>query len=226
MGLYEHYKIDESRIGSKDNDWVQLGPSFMLRSHNNSIRNRVRVAVYECRCGRIVLRECRKVSESPHCSYCKNKKAATRHGYARLAEYGVWIKVVDRCRNPLHPHFHNYGGRGITICDRWLESFENFYADMGPRNSPRHQIDRIDNDGNYEPKNCRWATRRVNALNRRNTVWVVYNGRNRKLAELAAEAGISERVVYGRVMKGGWSVEEAITVPVRPKARRQVKLAS
>jgi hypothetical protein len=99
-------------------------------------------------------------------------KRTFRHGEARspgreeTVEYKTWAAMLGRCRNPKHQAYKNYGGRGITVCDRWL-TFENFLADMGRRPSKELSIDRINNDGNYEPGNCRWATRKEQIANQR-----------------------------------------------------------
>lgn len=94
------------------------------------------------------------------------KRSHKRHGMSGLPEYKTWCRMIQRCLNPNNPVYKDYGGRGIQVCDRWRQ-FENFYADMGPRPSPAHSIDRIDNDGGYAPGNCRWAEPHVQQANKR-----------------------------------------------------------
>lgn len=94
------------------------------------------------------------------------KKYSTTHGRHGTPEYRVWRGMRTRCYYENTPQYKNYGGRGIKVCNRWKESFENFYEDMGDKPTPKHQLDRIDNDGNYEPNNCRWVTPSENALNK------------------------------------------------------------
>jgi hypothetical protein len=127
----------------------------------------------------------------------------------------AWRHMKDRCLNPKHKQWKFYGGRGVTICDRWKTSFANFLADAGKRPSVNHSIDRFpDKDGNYEPGNIRWATDMEQNRNRRNNVLLTFGGRTMCVAAWEQELGMSTRLVSDR-LRQGWSVERALTEPKR-----------
>src|SRR5688500_16157023 len=114
----------------------------------------------------------------------------TKHGLRNCSEYRAWASMKQRCLNPKVVAYPQYGQRGIKVCDRWLTSFPNFYADMGPRPSPSHSLDRIDNDGDYTPDNCRWATRVEQGRNQRTNVLFTHNGKTQCLTAWSEEIGI------------------------------------
>lgn len=122
--------------------------------------------------------------------------------------------MLERCHLETNASYPHYGGRGITVCERWRGSFESFFEDMGPRPSAKHSLDRIDNNGNYEPDNCRWATATQQAHNQRRTVMLTYNGITRPLVEWADQFGLHSETLRRRVQKYRWSVERALTTPV------------
>ncbi len=143
---------------------------------------------------------------------------ATRGGQRR-PEYEIWTNIIKRCTNPGCAAYARYGGRGITMCERWRTSFAAFLEDVGLRPSAQHTIDRINNDGNYEPANCRWATRSEQARNRGNRQ-VEYHGRSLTLVEWSEEIGLPLRRLYWRIVIAGWPVEKAFATPVRDCGRR------
>jgi hypothetical protein len=124
--------------------------------------------------------------------------------------YRVWQAMKKRCYYPKAVNYDDYGGRGITVCDRWKDSFENFYADMGDPPSEDHSIERSDTNGHYEPGNCTWATRIAQQNNRRNTIVITYNGKTQGLSEWARELGIARTTLEMRRSRG-WSDVEALT---------------
>lgn len=134
----------------------------------------------------------------------------TTHGLSASPTYKVWQAMHQRCGNLNNPGFHRYGGRGIKVCDRW-NSFENFLADMGEKPAGMF-IERVDNDGDYEPSNCRWATRSEQQRNRRNNRVVTHAGVTLCLKDWALRVGMPPNTLYGRLDKG-WDFERAITAP-------------
>lgn len=130
--------------------------------------------------------------------------------------YRVWGNMVQRCTNPNLDRYKDYGGRGITVCDRWLNSFEAFYADVGDRPDDMF-LDRIDNDGNYEPGNVRWVTRAQSNLNTRRCKFVVLGAESKPINEWLRVYGISY-ATYKQRIKNGWTMESAVSTP--PDKRR------
>jgi len=113
--------------------------------------------------------------------------------------------------------FSKYGGRGITVCDRWSHNFAAFLADMGLRPTPKHSVDRIDGTGNYEPSNCRWATPVEQALNKRTAAIITAHGESRHISEWERSAGMTAGTIRGRLDRG-WSPERAVSEPPHRKA--------
>jgi hypothetical protein len=186
-----------------------------------------RSAVFLCECGnRSVIQVVSVSSGKARSCGClrvdSNVDRMTKHGHARdgqnkSREYKSWNSLKNRCENPNNHKWDDYGGRGITVCERWSKSFEAFLEDMGPR-PDGCTIDRENNDGNYEPGNCRWANNREQQRNRRANRLVEWNGRIWCLTELAEELGIKPVTVFGRLNRG-WSVEKALTHPIRKRKK-------
>lgn len=127
-----------------------------------------------------------------------------------ISEYNIWASMKERILNPNYRHFLHYGGRGITLCARWRDSFESFLADMGPRPSKKHSIDRINNNAGYEPGNCRWATRFEQANNKRCNVILTHGGMSLTVAEWSRKLNINEDSIRYR-MKAGWTIDKILT---------------
>lgn len=140
------------------------------------------------------------------------------HGLSGTPVYQVWRAMKNRCELKSVESYQNYGGRGIKVCDRW-QSFESFLTDMGPR--PKGMtVERNDTDGNYEPGNCRWATRAEQSVNKRNNVHLTANGKTQTMTEWARELGVNHTAIVYR-LKQGWPVERAVTEPApeRPNGK-------
>lgn len=133
-------------------------------------------------------------------------------------EYEIWQAMKKRCSYKKSKHYKNYGGRGIRVCKRWLNSFENFYADMGSRPSSKYSIDRINNDGDYKPSNCRWATRKEQCNNTRQNHIITYNGVTLTMTQWARKIGLTRNVLKRRLALN-WSVERSLNTPFDPRKR-------
>lgn len=135
-----------------------------------------------------------------------------RHGLAYSSTHAIWAAMKSRCSNPNVRGYNRYGGRGISVCERWRESFVNFVADMGER-PPGTSLDRIDTNGNYTPENCRWATQLVQANNTRTNRFITFNGKTQTLAEWGREMGIPAPLIGERLRRRKWPIERALTTP-------------
>lgn len=152
----------------------------------------------------------------------RTREANTRHGYARgnrpRSEYSTWYGMISRCHQENWINYEQYGGRGIAVCDRWrygeggLSGFQCFLKDMGDKPSRSHTLERIEGHLPYQPSNCRWATRKEQARNRRSNRIVTYRGERMLLCDALSLAGISESGFYGRLNRG-WTEAEALATP-------------
>lgn len=173
-----------------------------------------------CECGNktIVVNNALRTGNTKGCG-CHIHKP--RHGHCRRKKltkaYQTWRDMKQRCNNPTNEAYKDYGGRGIQICESWYK-FENFLADMGEP-TPKMTLDRIDVNGNYEPSNCRWTNRKVQANNKRNTYYVSFNERTQTLTDWAEELGIKYTTLQLRLRRG-WCVEKALTTTVILKNRK------
>lgn len=149
-----------------------------------------------------------------------NRNHPRAHGLVHTSEYTTWMSMKARCSRPSVACYPNYGGRGIRVCERWESSFLAFYEDMGRKPSPQHSIDRIDNDGDYEPGNCRWATPAEQACNRRpasNSRFVTAFGQTKTVSEWSRLTGISNSTLDGRLNRGwrpGRSLTKGMKLPL------------
>lgn len=171
-----------------------------------------RMLLVRCECGteKTVRQDELKSGGTKSCGCLRGED----HGKANSAEYGVWYGIKKRCTNQNSQNYGDYGGRGITVCERWMNSFVAFLDDMGPRPTSEHSIERENNDGNYEPGNCRWATQLEQGRNKRNNRLFTFYGKTMTLAQWCRISQMSPGTVTSR-LKLGWSEKEAFWTPVK-----------
>lgn len=169
-------------------------------------------SICKCKCGEIVTVVNRDLErgDTKSCGCWNidlNRALKTKHGRARTKEHYIWVAMHQRCNNPKNKGYKNYGGRGIKVCKRW-NKFENFFADKGE--CPKGlTLERINNDGDYEPSNCCWDTRKVQAGNKRSSFVLTVHGKTACLAELCDTFGKKYGPTWRKLRKLGWSVERA-----------------
>lgn len=200
----------------------RFGRLIVVRRVNNNKWGHV-LWLCGCDCGKekIVVGTSLKNADIQSCG-CLQKnitiQRSTKHGHSKRGKvsktYRTWYAMTQRCTNPKHRHYHNYGGRGVKVCERWIK-FENFLEDMGESPAQYHSIDRINNCGNYDKQNCVWADRKQQARNKRNNHLETYDNRTQCLASWAEEYGIKYKTLCSRILIHNWSIEKALTTPVR-----------
>lgn len=205
----------------------RFGRLVVIRENPQRCKNGRSTRMIECRCDcgtvkQVMLQSLRRhqtVSCGCH-KYGLMTERNTKHGLRYNAAYNCWHGMMSRCTCSSALGYEYYGGRGITVCSQW-QSLEVFLNDMGPRPSIRHTIDRFpDQDGNYEPGNCRWATMSEQARNRRNNIMITWNGETKCLEDWSKISLVTRDTIEDRLNQG-WSVEHAIMLP--PYARRMRK---
>jgi len=181
----------------------------------------------ECRCvcgeHRLVLEKNLRNGNTKSCGCLRRDRSSrmmvemhTTHGLSQRSEYRIWAGIKTRCFNEKDPGYPRYGGRGISMCREWVDSFEAFYEYVGPRPTEAHTIERDDNDGDYEPGNARWATAKEQANNRRSSRFIEYLGERKTVSQWAEILGWKTSTFEMR-LKRGWTIEEAASLPLHSR---------
>lgn len=192
------------------------GQEFNRWKFVRRIKGQLWLCVCSCGTEKVVNSHSVKVGTSKSCGCYNTEVIQSRAAVAkRLFEkypnsYRRWANMIQRCTNKNNGAFHNYGGRGISVCSRWLNSFENFFSDMGEPPFDGASIDRENNDGNYSPSNCRWATKKEQRENTRSTRRHTHNGKTQSIKAWARELGIHYMTLYYRLVKMKLTVAEAV----------------
>lgn len=192
-----------------------FGRLLVVSRAPNSPRNATRWNCI-CACGnkRIAVGGCLKNGTWQSCGCLRDEKLRT-HGLSKHPLWSTWRLMNERCYKPSDQAYERYGGRGIKVCERWKNSIQSFIDDMGQK-PPGSQLDRINNDGDYCPENCRWATPTTQANNRRSNSIIFYKGRAQTIMEWSRELGMSRRNISARYNKG-WTAERIFETPISQK---------
>lgn len=206
------------RIGQR------VGKLVIIERAANKVEGSVKRACWLCKCdcGNEIIVSSHSLSKAlkgkggTRSCGCLTKIKPVKHGLCESKIYRIWASMIQRCSNPKNPAYMSYGGRGITVCERWL-NFSNFYEDMGSR-PPSKTLDRVDNSLGYSKDNCRWATRKEQGNNRRTNLIIAFNGKKKTLSQWADFTGLSTYCIRYRI-NSGWSTEKTLTTPNTRKAK-------
>lgn len=209
----------------KDITGQKFGKLTAVRFIESDVPNEV-LWLCKCDCGNEIIKTARQLREGtyPLCKECRKTRKVhvnrKNQGKSGTRLYSIWSGMKRRCYDNRADSYKNYGQRGIKVCDEWME-FENFekWANLSGYSNDL-SLDRIDNDGNYEPSNCRWADDETQRNNTRRNAYYTYNGETFSLAQWSRRTGISRDALKGRIRKQGWTFEKAITTPMRKKIKK------
>jgi hypothetical protein len=184
------------------------------------VRPSAYAAIFECDCSR-------RIEVRPSRVYrgflqsCGGFGCRIRHGHGKShsPEYYSWMGMIQRCENPKSYGYSYYGARGICVCPRWRQSFDAFFADMGLKPSAHHSIERIDNNGNYQPSNCKWATKAEQMDNNRRTRFLEIDGECLPVRQWAVRSGCPGKIIHQRLSRG-WDSKAAVFAPLRLSPRQ------
>jgi hypothetical protein len=199
---------------------TRRGPSNPRRITSNGVTLIIKewAKLLNCPVATIYIRLARGLSEEESVlPIIGDGKIKPTHDMCETHEYRAWSAMISRCTNTSNPSYKRYGGRGITVCEEWRLSFESFYKCMGDRPSNKHSLDRINNDGNYEPGNCRWATRTVQQRNRHDNRYLTVDGVTLHLLEWSKRTGIEPETIWRRIDEYGWTLQKALTILPKTK---------
>jgi hypothetical protein len=203
---------DDVHIGSQFERLTVIAGPF----YENASGNRSKLVHWQCRC--ICGNETRVChyqlvrGKTRSCGCIQVKHGETRAWEKPSPEWVSWTSMRHRCDNPRNAQYPRYGGRGISVCERWEESYANFLEDMGRRPTLKHSLDRINVNGPYSPENCKWSTSREQSRNKTTTVILEFNGERLCVRDWSDRTGVSHDAISKRI-KAGWSVERTLTTP-------------
>ena len=194
---------------------------LIIESQTRTVRhNRVWLCLCDCGNRKEIIEYNLKSGHTKSCGCLSRDSTASRfteHGKCATPEYWAWSNMIQRCTNPKNKRYKQYGARGITVCEPWRSSFTVFLRDIGQKPSPRHTLERINNDGNYEPSNCKWATYKEQSQNQRfRFLPLTFDNKPITVQEIADLAGIKYSAACARLRRG-WTIDEVIRIPLGTK---------
>lgn len=210
----------EKKAGRKKIE-IRQGQTFgrLTSLHSCLNKNGHQFWMFRCACGvEKIIRVVHVLNGKVVSCSCEQGQRASdnfkTHGMTESPEYATWTRIKTRCYNPRDISYHNYGGRGIFVCERWLNSFSNFLSDLGLRPSNSHSIERMDYNGPYSPDNCIWATKLSQANNTRKNRLLTFAGKTLTISQWSRETGIQSRTLLYR-LKHRWTNEKILTTPAK-----------